>query len=93
MFKLLKLAHEIKYDDKSVPKYFGKIYQAKLARHLRNALDYEVPFYRTKTGQKRVDFVIAKVWNSLPLEIKQIQNKNIFRRKIKSHIHAYESTT
>ena len=83
-YKLLTLAHLIKYDRDKVPHYFKDLYQTKSHTTLRNKMDYLTPYYRTSIGQRSIEFIIAKEWNPLPENMKMIQNSKTFKTAVKT---------
>ena len=49
----------------------------------RRNKDFHIPFARTSVTQKSVYFAGPKLWNSLPLTLKECHSLNIFKTKYK----------
>ena len=54
--------------------------------YLRNNDDFNIPYYRTTTGQNCIDIRMAKEWNNLPTPFKLIQNIKTFKKTIKNYL-------
>ena len=56
-------------------------------RELRNNINIlTVPFFRTTRGQKSVFYLTPSIWNSLPSDLRQINNINSFKHQLKSYL-------
>ena len=45
-----------------------------------------VPYIRTSHSRQSIDYLGPVLWNSMPLEIKKVENPNTFKRLLKSHL-------
>ncbi len=59
------------------------------SRVTRNVNDLHLPLCRLVTGQRTFGFRGAKMWNSLPPEIKSEQSLKSFKHKLHSHLLAF----
>ena len=59
------------------------------SRVTRNVNDLHLPLCRLVTGQRTFSFRGAKMWNSLPPEIKSEQSLKSFKHKLHSHLLAF----
>ena len=82
-YKLLCLGYKMKYEPQSLPQFLQGIYKTKELLSLRNKSDFIIPFHRIKMAQNCVDFKVAKTWNKLPKEIKEITKFSMFSRQVK----------
>ena len=46
-----------------------------------------VPFIRHSHSNKYIDCLGPVLWNSMPFEIKAVENSNTLKKLLKSHIH------
>ena len=46
---------------------------------------YVTPRLRTKFGERAFSFAGPAAWNFLPAELREIDDPNIFRKKLKTH--------
>ena len=53
--------------------------------HLRNNNNFKIPLYKTKLGQRSMDYCATKEWNKLPNNLKAIQNKYKFKAELKKY--------
>ena len=85
-YKLLCLAHNTVYLPDNTPHFLKHVYKNKSHLCLRNKLNFEVSYYRTNFGQRRLDFCLASEWNRLPEYIKSISNYNSFKKVLKTYM-------
>ena len=45
-----------------------------------------VPYIRTSHSRQSIDYLGPVLWNSMPVEIKKVENPNTFKRLLKSHL-------
>ena len=83
-FKLLTLGHKLIYNSYSLPEFLKHQYKSSEHLNIRNKDDYNVPYYRTSTGQKCIDFRLCEFWNNLPRSVKDIANFKLFKITIKN---------
>ena len=48
--------------------------------------DLHTPKYRSGFGQSSIKFAGAKIWNSLPHDIRSISSKSLFKKKFKQFL-------
>ena len=69
------------------PKYLSDLFKRNSESHLRvlrnTSSDLQLPNKTTKNGQLCFSYKGAKLWNALPLEIKQASSLQIFKQKFK----------
>ena len=73
------------------PDYLVNLYTKVWEKHTRNLRsvtndDLAVPFAKTNYFQKSFSVEGAYIWNSLPTDVKQIQNINTFNLSLRSHL-------
>ena len=73
------------------PDYLANLFTKISEKHSRNLRsvtndDLAVPFAKTNYFQKSFSVEGANIWNSLPTDIKQIQNINTFKLSLRSHL-------
>ena len=89
----------LKFED--IYKYFTSIFMFKAinegkfcTEHTLNTRNRDLAqseYHRTTQGQQSLSFMGPKVWNEIPLEIRNIKNLATFKRKLKKHyINNYE---
>ncbi len=65
---------------------FSKNEQSSENRVTRASFDFVKPRMKTKYGQKSFSYNASKMWNDLPLEIKQLNNFNQFSFTLRQYV-------
>ena len=98
LYKLLKLCDIFKYsigifaykfENNKLPAIFDNFFVKKTfihAHHTRKADDYGLIHCRLNTRQFSAKSSGAKIWNSIPSEIRNSKSLEIFKKKIKNHL-------
>ena len=86
--KLLCLAYKVIHNQNEfcLPHFLRDIYQNKNQLSLRNKNDFITVYYRTKIGQRNLKFCLAKQWNKLPSNIKNLENYKVFKKECKNFL-------
>ena len=88
IFKILLLTFRSQHG--SAPAYLSDLVRPyKQSRSLRSSSQMLLSFPNTKLkmyGQRSFMYAAAYEWNSLPLEIKQSENVDVFKSKLKTHL-------
>ena len=81
--RLLTLMHQIYHGtaDKSIAQMFQKKDPEK--QRTRNKLQFEVKRYNTKTGRNSFTYKATMIWNSIPDQIKEAENVQNFKTRLK----------
>ena len=81
--RLLTLIHQIYHGtaDKSIAQMFQKKDPEK--QRTRNKLQFEVKSYNTKTGRNSFTYQATMIWNSIPDQIKEAENVQNFKTRLK----------
>ena len=83
-FKILLFVHRIFYHQNEVPEYFRLMITRRKGTN-RN-LNLTLPKCRSNFGKRSFSFAGPKLWNALPLRIKQIVSVLHFRKLLKTHL-------
>ena len=77
----------LNYYSQNCPDYTNDIFSKKiLIRHTRNSdQSLFIPFYRKKLPRCSLSYLGPTLWNRLPPDIRQMNNTNNFKHKIKEH--------
>ena len=90
IFKLAGFCHKI--IQSKAPSYLSSLVSSyDPPRRLRSSSTYllNVPRVNTKTyGERSFTYAAPRVWNSLPLSIRQIKGLNQFKSELKTHLFA-----
>ena len=81
-FKVICYVHRVIYDPSSVPVYITSLFE--LNKRTR-CFNLNIPKVKTNFGKRSLKFTGAQLWNSLPLELKVIEEHEIFRSKLKTY--------
>ena len=87
--KILKFMHNIYHHDKSVPDVFQNYFRLNESRHnyeTRQSKHYEIPKTRRKRGEKMLLNKGARLWNDLPINLKNITHVKAFTKHVKQNI-------
>ena len=71
------------------PEYLGNkfISRGKISRGATiSKQQLNIPFFKTKIGQRSFSYRIVNIWNNLPSEIKLSQSLNNFKCNLKKHL-------
>ena len=81
--RLLTLMHQIYHGtaDKSIAQMFQKKDPEK--QRTRNKLQFEVKRYNTKNGRNSFTYKATMIWNSIPDQIKEAENVQNFKTRLK----------
>jgi hypothetical protein len=55
-------------------------------RCTRNSQSFNIPFYKSATGQRLFYYRAVSLWNTLPANIKTSTSINIFKSKLRRHL-------
>jgi len=63
-----------KHHNKSLPNCFNSFFSISQQRATRSSsnLNYNTPFYRSNKGQRSIKFYGPKIWNSIPLPVRNL---------------------
>ena len=87
--KILKFMHNLYHNDKSVPDVFQNYFRLNESRHnyaTRQSKHYEIPKTRRKWGEKMLLTKGARLWNDLPINLKNITHVKAFAKHVKQNI-------
>ena len=84
--RLLYIMHSIYYETAhhSIKKLFTKNSTSSIGT--RNRTKFEVKLFKSAIGRNSLHYRGTMLWNSMPDELKQIDNLNIFKRKLKTRL-------
>ena len=78
----------LKYFDNQCPHCLNEAFMKalKTSSSLRNSYQkLQQPFCKTSTGQNTLSFIVPRLWNKIPEEIKRTTNLNTFKHNLKKH--------
>ena len=90
-FKICSLTYKLYYQPSKVPSIFHNLLTPVTAIHTyntRNAanLNFYRPKIRTNFGKFTFKYSATKLWEDIPLHLKQIASANIFDKSFKNHL-------
>ena len=90
VFKILLLTY--KALNGMAPGYLKDLLKPKADQRLRSAANGElvVPRVRTKLGQRRFGVAAPRLWNQLPLYMRNAQSVEIFKKYLKTHLFRFD---
>lgn len=52
----------------------------------RQSSNLRVPFFKTSAGQRSIAYQVPALWNEIPKKLKNITNKNLFKKELKNFL-------
>ena len=87
MYNVDKLMH--KFIHKTLPKTFDKSWKitSEVSRRVtRNSGNLYIPHFHLEYFRRQPFFAFPRLWNEVPLEIRNIEDEHIFSKQLRSHI-------
>ena len=84
--RLLYITHSIYYETAhhSIKKLFTKNSTSSI--DTQNRMKFEVKRFKSAIGRNNLQYRGTMLWNSMPDQLKQIDNLNTFKRKLKTRL-------
>lgn len=78
-----------KYSNNLLPSTFNNMFTANANNHdyeTRHASDFEYPNTRLEFGNKTIGYQGVKIWNNIPMNLKNSKNINCFKHSYKDFL-------
>ena len=75
-----------KFFSDNVPEYITEIFRVNIGKYnTRNPNMLKRPLYKTSNGQKSIQYIGPKLWDSMPNILKQKRSVATFKHDFKTH--------
>ena len=88
VYQMNVLVFVYKQQNKKLPNIFDDIFKQNCSmreRITRQDTDIHIKYYKTKFGEKMLQVTGAKLWNKLPVIIRNSSSLGVFKRQVKHH--------